>query len=279
MDEALESMKKPQLKKSEMHGDLPSKKGTAVSASKTNRRKRTMNVLAINASPRMDKGNTALILSPFLEGMRAAGARVELFYTRKLNIEPCTGEFDCWIKTPGECYQKDDMQMLLPKIREADVMVFATPVYVEGVTGPMKNLIDRMLPRVEPFFELRDGHCGHPLREGTKSQKVVLVSNCGLWEMDNFDSLLAYMNAFCKSASNEFAGALLRPHGEGMSFMMEMGMPLDDIFDAAKEAGRQLVEGGEMAAETLSTISRELMPLEMYVQSVNQYFQQALDAL
>ena len=97
--------------------------------------------------------------------------------------------------------------------------------------------------------------------------------------MDNFDPLLVYMEAFCKIASNEFAGALLRPHGEGMSVMMEMGMSLDDIFDAAKEAGRQLIEGGGMSAETLSIISRELMPLEMYMQSANQYFQQALDAL
>jgi len=163
---------KPRFKKSEMHGDLPFKKGTVVSASKMNRRKRTMKVLAINASPRMEKGNTALILSPLLEGMRWAGARVELFYTRKLNIKPCTGEFDCWIKTLGECYQKDDMQMLYPKIHEADIMVFATPVYMDGVNGSMKNLIDRTLPRVEPFFELRDGHCRHPLREGIKSFKI-----------------------------------------------------------------------------------------------------------
>ena len=238
-----------------------------------------MKVLVINSSPRMDKGNTAMILNPFLEGMREAGAEVELFYTSKLNIKPCTGEFNCWIKTPGECYQNDDMQMLYPKILEADIMVFATPVYVDGVNGPMKNLIDRMLPRVQPFFELRDGHCRHPLVEGAKSFKIVLVSNCGLWEMDNFDPLLLHVKAFCKNASSEFAGALLRPHGEGMSFMIEMGAPLDDIFDAAKEAGRQLVEDEEMSAETLSIISRELMPMEMYVQNVNQYLQQALMAL
>ena len=238
-----------------------------------------MKVLAINASPRMNKGNTALILNPFLEGMKEAGAHVELFYTRKLNINPCTGEFDCWIKTPGECYQKDDMQMLLPRIREADIMVFATPVYVDGVTGPMKNLMDRMIPCLQPFFELRDGHCRHPLCEGTKSFKIVLVSNCGFWEVDNFDPLLLHIKAFCKNASSEFAGALLRPHGEGMSVMADMGRSPDDIFEAAKEAGRQLVEDGEMSAETLSTISREMMPRELYLQSINQCFQQALDAL
>ena len=37
-----------------------------------------MKVIAFNSSPRMDKGNTALILNPFLEGMREAGAEVEL---------------------------------------------------------------------------------------------------------------------------------------------------------------------------------------------------------
>jgi len=62
-----------------------------------------MKVLAINSSPNMDKGNTARILGPFLDGMSEAGAEVELLYTRKLKINPCYGEYDCWLKTPGKC--------------------------------------------------------------------------------------------------------------------------------------------------------------------------------
>lgn len=60
---------------------------------------------------------------------------------------------------------------------------------------------------------------------------------------------------------------------------MEMGVPVDDIFEAAKEAGRQLVEEGRMSPETLKVVSRELVPLEMYIQIANQRFQEALDAL
>ncbi|AKB78215.1 iron-sulfur flavoprotein [Methanosarcina horonobensis HB-1 = JCM 15518] len=238
-----------------------------------------MKVLAINSSPRMDKGNTALILNPFLEGMKEAGAEVELFYTKKLNINPCTGEFNCWLKTPGKCYHNDDMNILYPKIAEVDVIVFATPVYVDGVTGPMKNLIDRMIPRVQPFFELREEHCRHSVRGEAKTLKFVLISNCGFWEKDNFDPLLVFMKAFCKNASAEFAGALLRPHGEAMPGMLEMGAPINDIFEAAKEAGRQLAKGQKISQENLDAVSRELLPKEMYIQIVNQYFQQTLEAL
>jgi multimeric flavodoxin WrbA len=237
-----------------------------------------MKVIAVNSSPRMDKGNTALVLDPFLEGMREAGAEVELFYTKKLEIEPCQGEFNCWTKTPGNCFQQDDMQMLLPKLAEAEIRVLATPVYVDGIAGPVKNLLDRVIPLSEPFFELRDGHCRHPVRKGVKRGKLVLVANCGFWEMDNFDPLLVHMRAACKNLGSEFAGALLRPHGPALRGMLEMGAPVDDVLASAKEAGRQLVEDGRMSAETLAAVSRELLPLERYVKVINQNFQGALDA-
>ena len=229
-----------------------------------------MKVLAFNSSPRMGKGNTALILNPFLEGMREGGAEVELFYNRKLNINPCRGCYICQLKTPGKCFRKDDMQILLPKLREADIWVFATPIYCDGVTGPMKNLMDRTSPLVGSFMELRDSHCRCVMREGTKHGKVVLVSSGAYWEMDSFDPMLAHMRFYCMSFDRKFAGALLRPHADFLKPMMEMGEPLNNIFKAAKEAGRQLVRDGEVSPETLSIVSRELMPLEEYIQACNQ---------
>ncbi len=235
-----------------------------------------MKVVAFNGSPRTDDGNTALILNPFLEGMREVGAEVELFYTRKLKINPCTGEFHCWLRTLGKCYQKDDMEMVLANVRDADILVFATPVYVDGMTGPLKNLLDRLIPLAEPFFELRDGHCRHPIRDGVKRGKVVLVSNCGFWEMDNFDPLLVHMKAMCKNLNLEFVGALLRPHGPLLKEMMERGMDVGDITEAAREAGIQLIREGRISEETLKTISRPLMPKEAYVKATNKFFRKIL---
>ena len=235
-----------------------------------------MKVLAIKASPHMDRGNTALILDPFLKGMREAGAEVELLYTRKLEVKPCRGCFTCWIKTPGKCVQKDDMEAVLSKLREADVWVFATPVYFEGVSGPLKNLMDRMTPFLRLHAEERDGHSRHLVEEGLRHGKVVLVSNCGLWEMDNFDPLLVHTKAACKHVRREFAGALLRPHGGTLRDLLRKGEPVDDVLDAAKEAGGQLVRDGEMSTDTLGIVGRELVSLEEYVQNMNRAAQKLL---
>ena len=238
-----------------------------------------MKIVAINSSPKKGEGNTALVLDPFLNGMREAGAEVELFYTKNLEVNPCQGDYYCWLKTPGKCIHKDDMEMLLPRLAGADVWVFATPVYFDGISGALKKLIERMLPLVEPFFEIRESHCRHPRREGTKSGKVVLVSSCGFWEMDNFEPLLVHMKAICKNADREFAGALLRPHSSGMKRMLQEGIPIDDIFAAAKAAGRQLVTDGSMSSEDLQAVSRNLVSRDQLMQGANQYFQEMLKSV
>lgn len=238
-----------------------------------------MKAIAINASQMMDKGNTAAILIPFLDGMREAGAEVEIYYTKQLNIKPCQGEFNCQIKTPGKCFQKDDMEMLLPKLVEADIQVFATPVYVDGIAGSLKCLWERTVPLANPLFELRNGHCYKRRRKDSDTGKVVLVSSCGYWEMDNFDPMLAHVKARCRNINREFAGALLRPHSSALKIMTSRGIPINDIFEAAREAGHQLVREGKMSSQIMAAISRPLMPLEEYVQNMNQIYQQAVAAL
>jgi multimeric flavodoxin WrbA len=238
-----------------------------------------MKVLAFNSSPLMEKGNTALILTPFLEGLSEEGAEVELFYICRLKINPCLGDRNCWKRTPGRCVQNDDMKTILPKVQHADIIVFATPVYVDGMTGTMKNLIDRLIPIIEPYFEMRKGHCRHPPRETKTQTKVVLVSNCGFWEMDNFDSLLMHMQAICKNTSWEFAGALLRPHGEALGYMIRKGYPVQDVLEAAKRAGKELAKTGKISEENLRIVGRELVSLEDYVKMTNEGFRRALDKL
>jgi len=219
----------------------------------------------------MDEGNTAMILNPFLDGMKEAGSEVEVFFTRKLKIGACNGDMSCWFVNPGTCGQKDDMQMLLPKIKEADVIVWASPVYYAGMTGPLKNLIDRQLS----IHDMGG--------QSAKKQKIVLVSTCGAWELSMFDPMLLQMKAIYTrpDESSDFAGALLRPMAEGVKEMVKAGETglVDGIFRAAKEAGRQLAKEGIISEELQKQVSRELMPRDAYYKAAQMMMEQAQKAM
>jgi len=240
-----------------------------------------MKVLAFNSSPNMEKGNTSLILKPFLDGMKKAGAEVELHYTKQMKINQCQGDYACIMKTGGKCILQDDMQTIYPQLREADIIVFATPLYHDGMTSGMKTLIERLwVPSGSPFLEVRNGRIRHPVAQGKgykKTAKVVLVSNCGFWELDNFKPLVEHMKAICENTDLEFVGALLRPHGPTLGMMTKIGAPAQDVFDAAEAVGYQLVTEGKMAEETLAVVSRQLISLTDYVQTHNQRIKQYVE--
>lgn len=127
-----------------------------------------------------------------------------------------------------------------------------------------------MLPLLDPYVELRNGHCRHPVREFSKPGKVVLISSCAWWKRDNFDPMITYMKAMCANMGREFAGAIVRPHAGAMMYLKATGGNVDDIFNVIKEAGQELVDKGEISIGNLDTISRELVPLEQYIEVFNQ---------
>jgi multimeric flavodoxin WrbA len=220
-------------------------------------------VLAINGSPNMEKGRTAKVLTPFLEGMEQAGAAVELFYARRLNVKPCKGELYCWNKKPGECHIEDSMQSLYPKLREADILVLATPVYVP-LPGEMQNLINRIVPLMDPVLESRNGRTRARTRASVKISKIVLVSTSGWWETGNFGTVIRIVEELAKDMNVEFSGALLRPHS---SYMYKNKEEAEKIFEAAKQAGYQLIKEGKIADELLEIISQPLISKKDWWQS------------
>ena len=226
-------------------------------------------VVAINGSAKMEKGNTALVLAPFLDGMREAGASVELFYAKRLNVKPCTGEFHCWNKKPGECYIDDDMQVLYPKLREADILVLATPVYIP-LPGEMQNLINRLCPLVEQILEFRDGRTRARFHDDVNIRKIVLVSTCGWWEIGNFGTVLRIAEELAKDVSVEFAGAVLRPHAY---LMVENKEKAKKVTKALREAGYELVKKGRMSKSLLEVISQPLVSEEEYRCSLNEGYE------
>jgi multimeric flavodoxin WrbA len=210
----------------------------------------------------MEKGNTAMVLTPFIQGMMDAGSDVELLYASRLKVKPCTcGEMYCWNEMPGECCIKDNMQLLYPKLREADILILATPVYIP-LPGEMQNIINRLCPLLDPLLEFREGRTRARFRKDVGIRRIVLVSTGGWWEKANFGTVVRIIEELAEDASVEFAGAVLRPHAHLMKEKGELTQDGEAILNAVRRAGYELLKEGVMTKETLETISRPLISQE-----------------
>lgn len=102
------------------------------------------NILVISASPRKG-GNSDVLCDEFIKGAQKAGHKVEKIFLRNFKVNYCTGCGVC--NSTHKCVQKDDMAEIMDKMVNADVIVFATPVYFYTMDAQLKTLIDRTVPR------------------------------------------------------------------------------------------------------------------------------------
>lgn len=99
-----------------------------------------MKIVVLEGSPNKN-GSSNLLADCFKQGAEEAGHTVDIIDAAHANIHPCTGCIHCGYE--GPCVQKDEIDQIRPKILEADMMVFVTPLYYYGMSAQLKILIDR----------------------------------------------------------------------------------------------------------------------------------------
>ena len=90
-------------------------------------------VLILSGSPRHG-GNSDILCDQFLKGAVDAGNDVEKYFISAHNIGYCSACYYCR-DHEGVCCKKDDMNALMPKILDADVLVFSSPVYMYSISA------------------------------------------------------------------------------------------------------------------------------------------------
>ncbi len=99
-----------------------------------------MKIVILQGSPNR-RGSTYLLADSFRQGAESAGHTVEIVDAAHADVRPCTGCVHCGYE--GPCVQKDGMEDLRRKILDADMLVFATPLYYYGMTAQLKAVVDR----------------------------------------------------------------------------------------------------------------------------------------
>ncbi|MBP5289244.1 MAG: flavodoxin family protein [Clostridia bacterium] len=110
-------------------------------------------VLVITASLRT-KSNSDLLAQRLIAGAQDAGHRVEMISLKGKDIQFCKGCLAC--QKTGKCVIKDDVPAMMEQVKEADTLVFVTPVYYYEMSGQLKTLLDRMNPLYGGDYRFRN---------------------------------------------------------------------------------------------------------------------------
>lgn len=108
-----------------------------------------MKIVALFGSPRAN-GNTATLTKTFNETAEELGASVQTFLLNKLDAKGCQACDACKTET-DHCIIKDDLASVLESVKNADVLVAATPIYFADISAQFKIFVDRCYSYLEPF--------------------------------------------------------------------------------------------------------------------------------
>jgi len=227
-----------------------------------------MKILALNGSHRGEAGNTQWLLNKIAEGAREAGAEFETVVLSKQKIKSCTGCETC--HTPEHLIhciyeQEDDVQTIHTKIKAADILIYATPVYIFGVSGLMKTFLDRFNSTVGggELCVTRSGLFFHQTDKTFHSKPFAVLTCCGNVEDETTKNVINYFRTVAKFLDAPLVGTLARKSVG----MLQIGAAPEEkenplvtaVTKAFIQAGRELVTQGRITARTEKQANQQLL--------------------
>ncbi len=147
-----------------------------------------MKVLALNGSHRGDKGTIGRMLQSMGAGVVKAGANWQVIHLSKLNIETCRACSRCQNTKTYKCVfdGKDDTEEVFNEMKDADILIYASPVYVFGVSSLLKRLLERLHSHapVEKILLTQTGLFFHETDRSIAGKPFVSIVVC-----DNLENL------------------------------------------------------------------------------------------
>jgi multimeric flavodoxin WrbA len=123
-----------------------------------------MNITILNGNPDAQNRVFDGYVCELAAILQAGGHTVNHLMLREMNISYCIGCFGCWVKTPGECQSADDSHLVRRAIIGADVMVWASPLRMGFPSALLKQVMDKSIPLLHPYFEFDQNEVHHRAR-------------------------------------------------------------------------------------------------------------------
>jgi multimeric flavodoxin WrbA len=182
-----------------------------------------MKAIGIVCSPRKD-GNSEVLVREVLTAAGDDAAKV--LHPNEMKIRGCQGCYAC--KEKGSCVMEDDMKELYREIKEADAVVFGTPIYMYGVASQFKVVLDRLFAFLGPAPDFKSSL--------PKGKRAVLVVSQGYEDAQEYGAHIAQMKESLRIVGFDEVKTLVAPG-------------LNELGEAAKQPS--LIQRAQMLGRAL----------------------------
>jgi multimeric flavodoxin WrbA len=238
-------------------------------------------IVVLNGSPKAEQSNTHIMVKAFTEGATEAGAEVENIFLAKHAIQPCVGCFKCWFTTPGHCFLTDDAEAIVDRVATANLLVFATPLYFDNISGTLKNFMDRMVMKACPTIEIDANNEARHILKNKDGQglKIAVISNCGFPEQSQFQVLRLYFQRVARNMHAEVIAEIYRGEGPLLDIDNIFITPIVNHYKKLlRAAGKEVVLQGRLSDKLMEKLEKPLIPYDKYIKHVNEKFAELSDS-
>ena len=229
-----------------------------------------MKILAINGSYRGRQGHTSFLLSKLSKGAVFAGAEFDVVNLAELKINRCLSCGKC--NSPEHHLQcvfddKDDVRSVFEKMAWADILVFATPVYLFGLSSLMKTFLDRTYATAD-VFDIRLTQSGlffHHIDPSISSKPFVVLVCCDNVEKEMTGNVTSYFRTYARFQDASQVGVLVRNagrfagHGKNPE-AFRRAPNLARVYEAFETAGKELALLGHIKSSTEKSAAQNIIP-------------------
>ena len=228
-----------------------------------------MKLLALNGSHKKAEGNTQRILENLLLGAQQSGAETETVRLSECNVLQCIACDACQKRSDYGCIhdEKDDFLKIVNKCREADIVIYATPIYVFQMSSKLKIFLERIYSRGKSDIKTfsKANLLFHDIERDVFSKPFVSVITASNVERETTLSTERYFDAFSLFMDAPHVGSIVR---NGCSLLFDKcnsrsNRKLKKILYDTQGAGKFLSANGFIPRHWSKQIGTSVLPLPL----------------
>ncbi len=224
-------------------------------------------ILAINSSLRGSKGVSHYIIGRILSGARECGAKCESINLAEYKMRRCVGCRRCqMVGRKKKCIfdNFDDVEEIFNKIRNSDIVIYSTPVYIFTISSLLKTLLERTFytSRSDDIEITDSGLFFHDIDTSVSRKPFVALILCDNIETLTTKNAISYFETYSKFTGSKNLGVLIRRSAglfKAGSRDPKQQKLIARIDDAYTQAGRELALDRRISSRTLSIANQNII--------------------